>query len=138
MSRRYHSGHYENWDNAAGSLFALALYLAFIVALILIAAIRFVARTFSRYGKVSKGLWHSLYGGIGLVALSGLLVVLNKDFSGIAEGLCGCAFSQLVIVSIVVNRTYSPTLMKPSINVMEELQKNAFWRKSNGKTSRVA
>src|SRR5437764_15242156 len=100
MSRRYHSGHYGNWENAAGSLFAIALYLAFIVALILIAAIRFVARTFSRYGKVSKGLWHSLYGGIGLVALSGLLVVLNNDFLGIYEVFMVCVVIYLIYVSI--------------------------------------
>jgi hypothetical protein len=139
MSRSYHHGHGGGGiESAAGGLLALALFIAFLLAIVIIAATVFITKTFWRYHKVSKALWRSLWIGLGLVVIGVLLSLINHDFATVSSALWMCAFLQLFVVSVVVNREHSQTLMKPSINVVEELRNNAFWRNSDAKTRRIA
>src|SRR5947209_6027791 len=134
---RHGYGHHGggSLEGAMGGLLALAVWLAILLLIVLAAASMFIGKTFSRYHKVSKGLWYSLYIALALAIIGAVLYVVNHYFislqqlPAIAEGLWGTAFLELLVVASVINRKYSSTLMKPSINVIEELQKNAFWRK---------
>ncbi len=131
MSRHgYGHGYgYGGLEDVVGGLVGLAIVLAVIAFVLLVRAIVYIVQTFRRYGKVSKGLWRSLWVSCGCVVLSVALALLFQQqvFGQAFSVITYIGFFQLLIVCKIVQTRYSQTVMKEQYSIVADVLRKDWW-----------